>query len=479
MIAEEKDRGRFADDDGRAPLGLFDSHAHLEMGQFERDREAVVARALAAGVEYILTVGSSLPSSRRAIEIARRHPGVFAAVGVHPHESRAMGKRTVSHLSKLTKSEKVVAVGEIGLDYYRNYSPRDLQQNRFREQLGLARTLSLPVIVHNRAAERDLLSILREENAWEIRGIIHCFTGDYELAKEFLDLGFFISLAGPLTFEKSAALREAVKRLPLEAFLLETDAPYLAPHPHRGRRNEPAYLRYTAQSLAELKGLSLEDVARVTTLNARALLGLGPSEKAGKIAYKIRDSLYLNVTNRCTNCCFFCARFFTDYVKGHNLKLGREPSAEEMLEAVGDPTGYREIVFCGYGEPTLRLEVVKEVARRLKERGAGKVRLNTNGLGNLIHGRNILPELQGLIDALSVSLNAENEAKYLKVCNPEFGERSYSKVKEFIREAKAYIPEVGVTVVDMPGYIDIGECERIAREELGVSFRLREYNNVG
>ncbi|MFQ6110916.1 MAG: YchF/TatD family DNA exonuclease, partial [Nitrospinota bacterium] len=343
MSGEEKRSAGFSGDDGRPPLRLFDSHVHLEMGQFERDREAVVARAQAAGVEYILTVGSSLPSSRRAIEIARHHPGVFAAVGVHPHESKTMGKRTAGHLSRLAKSKKVVAVGEIGLDYYRNYSPRDLQQHRFREQLGLARTLTLPVIVHNRAAERDILSILREENAWEIRGVIHCFSGEYELAKEFLDLGFFISLAGPLTFEKSAGLRDAVKRIPLEALLLETDAPYLAPHPHRGRRNEPAYLRHTAQSLAELKGLSLEDVARVTTLNARVLLGLGPHEESGKIAYQIRDSLYLNVTNRCTNCCFFCARFFTDYVKGHNLKLEREPSAEEMLEAVGDPTRYREI----------------------------------------------------------------------------------------------------------------------------------------
>jgi len=195
--------------------------------------------------------------------------------------------------------------------------------------------------------------------------------------------------------------------------LLETDAPFLTPQPRRGKRNEPAFVTYAADKLAEIKGLSSRDIARITSLNASLLFGIGGKDKTAKIVYQIRKSLYLNLTNRCTNNCCFCVRNDTTYVKGHNLKLSQEPSIEELWQATTaeDPGRYQEVVFCGLGEPTLRLEVIKEIARRLKTRGI-RVRLNTNGQGNLIHARNILPELEGLIDAISVSLNAEDKEKY-------------------------------------------------------------------
>lgn len=195
------------------------------------------------------------------------------------------------------------------------------------------------------------------------------------------------------------------------------------------------------------------------------------------IAYKIRNTLYLNLTNRCTAYCTFCHRLEDPTVKGYHLRLEKEPSAQELIREIGDPTQFDEIVFCGYGEPTLRLEVIKEVARAVKERG-GRVRLNTNGHANLIHQRDVLPELAGLVDAVSISLNAESTEKYQELCRPAFGPKSYDAVLAFVKEAKQYIPDVTVTVVRHLT-IDIEACKRIAREELGAKFRIRELDAVG
>jgi TatD DNase family protein len=197
------------------------------------------------------------------------------------------------------------------------------------------------------------------------------------------------------------------------------------------------------------------------------------------IVYRIRNTLYLNPTNRCTAACTFCRRVDDPVVRGYDLRLDREPSAPELIREIGDPTRFDEIVFCGYGEPTLRLDVIKDVAREIKAKGSEpRLRLNTNGHGNLIHNRNILPELAGLVDAISISLNAENARKYDAICRPAYGLRTYDAVLEFIREARKHIPEVTVTVVRLPE-IDVGACERLAREVLDVAFRVRELDAVG
>jgi TatD DNase family protein len=206
------------------------------------------------------------------------------------------------------------------------------------------------------------------------------------------------------------------------------------------------------------------------------LFGIGEVPKKGRITYPIRNSLYLNVTNRCTSACTFCVRYFTDFVKGHNLRLADEPATEDLIREIGDPRKYDEVVFCGYGEPTLRLDVIKTVATEVKKRG-GRVRIDTNGHGNLIHKRNILPELAGLVDAVSVSLNAQNAELYEKISQPKFGPEAYDAVKEFIAEAKKYIPEVTATVVTVPG-VDVEACRKIT-DGLGVKLRVREYNVVG
>lgn len=455
---------------------LIDTHAHLDMPEFKDDCDDVVKRAQDAGVEYILTIGTTLESSRAAVQLAEKYACVYAAIGVHPHEVKDLRPSDAAALRELAKQKKVVAFGEVGLDYYYEHSPRDDQKTIFREMLREARALDLPIIVHDRDAHEDTLQILSEEWSPELGGVMHCFSGDAAMAMRLIEMGFLLSIAGPVTFPKAESLREVVRQIPIEHLLIETDAPYLAPQPARGKRNEPSYVRHVAETIAKIKGLSFEDVARITSGNAMRLFGIGTIPQEGLITYPIRNSLYLNITNRCTAACTFCVRYHTDFVKGHNLRLKNEPSAEELLTEIADPKRYAEVVFCGYGEPLLRLDVVKAVAAEVKKRG-GKVRIDSNGHANLIYQRNVLPELAGLVDAMSISLNAQNAELYQKIVQPKFGLQTYEAVKDFIREAKKHIPDVSVTVVSLPE-VDIEACKRIA-DELGVKLRVREYNVVG
>ncbi len=296
------------------------------------------------------------------------------------------------------------------------------------------------------------------------------------MARECIDLGFYISFPGTITYPKNDAVRDVVRSIPVDHLLVETDCPYLSPQGFRGKRNEPARVRLTAEKVAEVKGLTIEDVARVTTLNAHRLFGIGEIDQATKIAYAIRHSLYLNITNRCTNACTFCAKFKDFTVKGHQLHLEHEPDFDAVVRAIGDLGDYEEVVFCGYGEPLIRLDLVKRLAEWLHSQGV-KVRINTDGQANLVHGRNIVPELAGLVDSISVSLNAPDAETYQQICRSSFGPNGYQAVKEFIAEAARLIPCVTATAVTLPG-IDIDRCRKIA-EELGVNFRAREYNEVG
>ena len=456
---------------------LIDSHAHLEMKDFDKDRARVIARAVEAGVGYIITVATTIPDIYKALEIAQKNESVYVSVGIHPHEAKDIREGDYDKLRSLAREKKVVAFGEIGLDFYRNHSPRETQVARFRELLRLGKDLGLPIIFHDREAHEEILDILREEGDGQWKGVFHCFSGDFSMAQKIIQMGFFLSIPGTVTFSKSTTQQDIVRRIPLEKILLETDCPYLAPEPYRGKRNEPAFLRHTAEKVASLKGLSYEDACRITSLNAKTLFGVGEETAKGKWVYPIRNSLYVNITNRCSNRCTFCAKNTSYVVKGHDLELDREPSIEELVQAVGDPKKYQEIVFCGFGEPLLRLDTVKAVAMEMKKKGA-RVRIDTDGQANLVYGRNILPELKGLVDAVSVSLNAESPAKYHRLCRSSFGEEGFHGVLDFIREAKKVIPEVVATVVEMPG-VDVEACRRLAEEELGVKFKRRAYAEVG
>jgi TatD DNase family protein len=398
-------------------------------------------------------------------------------VGIHPHDAAGVTDEDLQTIRSLaTSHDRVVAIGEIGLDFYRDRSPRDEQERVFRRSIRLARELSLPIIVHDRDAHEPLMRILIEEKAAEVGGVLHCFSGDLQMAQQCIDLGFLISIPGTVTYPQNETLHDVVRGVKIEQLLVETDAPYLTPVPHRGKRNEPAYVRLTAEKVAELKGLSLEDVGRITTLNARRLFGIGGPLQTSTIAYKIRNSLYLNITNRCSNRCSFCAKFDDFTVKGHHLLLDHEPSFAEVMQAIGNPAGCDEVVFCGYGEPLLRLDILKEIARELKQMGM-KTRINTDGQANLVYGRNILPELAGLIDTVSVSLNAADATTYGRLCNTPFGDSGFDAVCDFLREAPKFIPQVIASAVTVPG-LDIAAVRTLALA-LGVEFREREYAEVG
>jgi len=247
---------------------LIDSHAHLEMPEFKRDLEEVIRRAKESGVGYLFTVGTERKDWTRALEIAHSHPSVYVILGVHPHNAKEIDEETYPVLRKLCRNEKVKAYGEIGLDFYRNLSPRDVQLRRFREQIGLAKELGLPIVVHDREAHQETLEILKSEKAGDCGGIIHCFSGDYEMGKACIEMGLYISIPGSITYKNAEKFQEVVKKLPLESLLIETDAPFLAPVPFRGKRNEPGYLRYTAEKVAEIKRVSFEKVTGATTENA-------------------------------------------------------------------------------------------------------------------------------------------------------------------------------------------------------------------
>lgn len=454
----------------------FDTHAHLDLEPLCDAEGDVVRRAREAGVSRIITIGIHPESCEKAVGIAHRHAGVYAAVGLHPHGASNFSETILTRLDELSRCDKVVGIGETGLDFFRDRSPRDAQRAAFREQVRLARRRKLPVIVHDRIAHDDILSILAGENAAEVGGIIHCFSGDYEMARRAIGMNFLISIPGAITYKGSETQAEAVRKIPLEKLLVETDCPFLAPLPHRGKTNEPAYVPLVARKIAEIKGLAPEDVGRVTTLNALRIFRI-PSEEEVRVSYRIRNSLYLNITNRCTNACTFCAKRDDYHVKGHYLKLPGEPSAAEVVAEVGDPSRYDEIVFCGFGEPLLRLEDVKEMAKILKAKGA-KVRINTDGLANLVHGRNVLPELSGLVDALSVSLNAPDADTYTRICPNRYGPASFPVILDFLREAPKHVPSVVATAVALPG-LDHDAVRRLAESIEGVAFRLRPFAEVG
>ena len=248
---------------------LIDTHTHLDDARYNDDRDAMIARAQEAGVSTFITIGCDLATSRSAVDLAARLPFVYASVGVHPHEVKHIADDWYDALRRLAQHDKVVAYGEIGLDYHYNHSPPTLQRERFREQVCLARELKLPIVIHTREAQEDTIAILKEERAAEVGGVFHCFSGDAWLAKDALDLGFFLSFSGVITFQNAAMLRDIVKTVPLDRMLIETDCPYLTPAPRRGTRNEPAYVRFVADKIAELKAVSVEEVGIMTTRNAQ------------------------------------------------------------------------------------------------------------------------------------------------------------------------------------------------------------------
>jgi TatD DNase family protein len=256
---------------------LIDSHAHLDFPQFDDDRDAVITRAQEAGLIAIVNIGTNLASSRASVALAEEHDVIHATVGIHPHDADKADQDALDELQVLARHPKVVAIGEIGLDYYRDYSPRPAQRQAFRDQLALASALECPVVVHSRDAHDEVLPILGD---WEGTGVLHTYAAGPEHLNEAIDMNFFIGISGPVTFSSAELLRHVARAVPLDRLLVETDCPYLTPEPHRGRRNEPAYVRHVVDAIAQAREESIERIADATTENARRLFKLPRSRHA-------------------------------------------------------------------------------------------------------------------------------------------------------------------------------------------------------
>lgn len=250
-------------------IRLFDTHTHLNDKQFSGDLPEVLGRAYEAGVKEMAVVGYDLPSSQSALKLAKNHQGLYAIIGVHPHYASSLNDEVLYKLKILAEEPEVVAIGEIGLDYYRNLSPRDVQEDAFLQQIKLAQDLKKPIVIHDRDAHGDTMDILRTKKAGVNGGILHCFSGSWEMARQCMTMGFHISIAGPVTYHNANRLLEVAKLVPLDRLLIETDCPYLSPHPFRGKRNEPARVRLVAEKIAQLRKISLEKLGEATRENAR------------------------------------------------------------------------------------------------------------------------------------------------------------------------------------------------------------------
>jgi len=257
-----------------AGVSVIDTHCHLDMISSGEDIGKIVSRAAARGISRIITIGIDLESSKKAIDIAEKYETVYASVGIHPHNVQGLQDNSYDELEKLCDNSKVVAYGEIGLDFVKQYAPQHVQLEHYARQIELAKKVGLPLVIHDREAHDEILHILKKKAPFAAAGVMHCFSGDWSLAKQVLDLGFLISIPGVVTFTKASTLHEVAQKIPLDKLILETDAPFLTPDPYRGRTNIPEYVLYTARKVAELRGVTVEEVARSTTDNAQRLFNI-------------------------------------------------------------------------------------------------------------------------------------------------------------------------------------------------------------
>lgn len=253
---------------------LIDSHVHLDDKRFDADRDMLIKSLKDNGVELAINIGADLQTSINSVELAKKYDNIYAAVGVHPHSAKEVTEETLEKLKEMAEEEKVIAIGEIGLDFYYDNSPRDIQRKWFKEQLKLAKEIDMPVIIHSRDATQETLDIIREAQDGSLKGVLHSFSGSPEIAEEYIKLGFYISIGGPVTFKNARVVKEVAEFIPLDKLLIETDGPYLTPEPYRGKRNEPMYVKYTAEKIAGIKGISVEEVAEATNRNTKKLFGI-------------------------------------------------------------------------------------------------------------------------------------------------------------------------------------------------------------
>ncbi|PJA99709.1 MAG: radical SAM protein [Ignavibacteriales bacterium CG_4_9_14_3_um_filter_30_11] len=451
---------------------FVDTHAHLFYPNFKDDLDDVLNRAKEESVDYILIPATDINTAKEVISLTEKYDFLYGAVGVHPHDSKDWEKSWTEEIRKFAANKKIKAIGEIGLDYYYDFSPVEKQKQAFRDQIELAIGLNMPIVVHTRESDDDIYGIIKSYKSSNLKAQFHCFSGNKEQAKQLLDLGHYISFTGNITFKKADELREVVKYIPLNRLMIETDSPFLTPVPNRGKRNESAYVKLIAEEISKIHNISIEEVGKATSYNAYKFFGIGEMPKVS-FTYQLNGNLYINITNRCNSSCYFCEREGEAVLKGYNLsmKKNEEPGAEVYIKEIGDPKKYKEIIYCGYGEPTIRWDVVKEISKYVKENG-GTTRLNTDGHGNVINKKDITPEMKGLIDIVSISLNSADPEQYAKIMGIDVA--MFDETKNFVMKAKQFVKEVVLTIVQVDE-IDIEKARKFTEEKLGVTFRERPY----
>lgn len=472
---------------------IFDTHAHYDDEKFDEDRESFLS-GINNDIFSIINCGVDLKSSKMSLEFSKKYPIVYAAVGVHPSEASNASPDFIDKLYNLCNSGgSVVAIGEIGLDYHYDDCDRDVQIDVFKKQLMLANDLSMPVIIHNRDAHEDTLRLLKE---YKPKGVIHCFSGSVNMAMDVIKMGMYVGVGGAVTFKNARKIVDVVKNVPLDKILLETDAPYMAPVPNRGKRCDSTMIPITAKKIGDIRGISEKEVLIKTKNNAiKLFLGDYPNqdnvnpnckntaktdsnENHDVITYIFEDNLYVNVTNRCPNRCDFCIRNNGDSVgDAKSLWLKKEPSKLEILEDIKKRNldAFKELVICGYGEPTMRLSDVLFVCKEIKKISNIKIRMNTNGLSDLINNRSTAADFKDIIDVVSISLNAHNKERYNEICHSRFGVRAFDAIIKFIKDIRHYVPLVYLSVVDFNlSDDDLKSCKKLS-EELNVPLRVREY----
>ncbi len=450
----------------------FDSHCHLHFEHFDKDLEQVLKKSRDAGISHILIPSTDIETSLRSAEIAERY-GLFAAAAFHPEHlpPEDTAKSSWHSLRGILLRPSVIAIGETGLDFHHKTFSVEKQIFWFQKHIELAEAIGYPLIVHSRGAELEVLEQLPEKLSVPV--ILHCWGGNEALTDVAVARDYYLGVDGPLTYRKNSKLRNIIARVPRNRLLAETDSPFLPPEPYRGRRNEPAHLRYVILQIRELWGsnISIENTSFTLWENAMRAYMIHPDNRRADIVYRYCDSLYVNITSRCQNNCGFCVRRSEDGLSDYFLRHAEDPSDELVLSTLGAMSleDFSELVFCGFGEPTLRSELLMKAASAASSRGI-RTRLNTNGLcASILSDQQVL-ELVRCFDSVSISLNASGAREYSRICSSEV-EAPWDCLMKFIRLAKVTGVRLQVSVVENSG-VDVTRVKALS-ERLKIPLRIR------
>lgn len=421
---------------------MIDSHCHLNLQHFDDDRESAIANAISDGVAGFMNIGYDRDSLHETLELVERYPFIFAAAGVHPHDAASLDDTLEVAVRSALDHPRVVAVGEIGLDFYRDVSPREVQTEVFRRMIRLAREKDKPIVIHCRDSFNEVIDALTAEGG-TYRGIFHAFSAGEAEARRIFEMGFHVGIGGVITY-RNARLYETVATLPIEKIVLETDSPYLTPHPWRGKRNEPSFVAHVLRSVAHAKNMSLADVDRITTENYFAAMGLS-MDSLPRPVYKLEDGVYIHVASA-------------------------QPADLDSVP----PDGVEEAVLTGLVDPLERVEHALGIAARAKELG-WYVRLHTPGLANQVAGRDVTKELAGQIDEIVVPFFGVTREQHDSLAVPKLGNEGWESMRDFIRCSVASGIRTVCEFIAQPGF-EAEPCRVLARE-LGATYDIRMYRS--